>query len=161
MCTVQECVPQWWENNSSPRCWLGKLDVPHALSFVEDFARGLIVLGTHEQALGQVWHIPTAQALTGRQYIALASEAAGVQARALAVSGLLLRVLGLTNGVLRESVEMLYEFNEPYLIDGSKYTRAFDGLPTSHQEAMRRTVAWYRESAAPKASQQASEETKT
>jgi hypothetical protein len=55
---------------------------------------------------------------------------------------------------------MLYEFNEPYLIDGSKYTRAFDGLPTSHQEAMRRTVAWYRESAAPKASQQASEETK-
>src|SRR5579864_5889766 len=127
--------------------WLGKLDVPHALSFVEDFAHGLIVLGTHEEALGQVWHIPTPQALTGRQYIALASEAAGVPAKPLAVSALLLRVLGLTNPVLRESVELLYEFNEPYLIDGSKYTRAFDGLPTSHQEAMRRTVAWYRESA--------------
>jgi nucleoside-diphosphate-sugar epimerase len=140
--------------------WLGKLDVPHALSFVEDFARGLIALGTHEQTLGQVWHIPTAQALTGRQYIALASEAAGVPARALAVSGLLLRGLGLTNAILRESVEMLYEFNAPYLIDGSKYTRAFGGIPTSHQEAMRRTVAWYRELAAPKASQQASEETK-
>jgi nucleoside-diphosphate-sugar epimerase len=140
--------------------WLGKLDVPHATVFVEDFAHGLITLGTHEQALGQVWHIPTAPALTGRQYIAMASEAAGVQARALVASGLLLRVLGLTNAVLRESVEMLYEFNEPYLIDGSKYTRAFDGMPTSHQEAMRRTVAWYRESAAPKASQQASAETK-
>src|SRR6266487_3639788 len=140
--------------------WLGKLDVPHALVFVEDAARELIVLGTHEQALGQVWHIPTAQALTGRQYIALASEAAGVPAKALAVSGLLLRVLGLTNAVLRESVEMLYEFNEPYLVDGSKYTRAFDGLPTSHQEALRRTVAWYRESAAPKASQQAKDQTK-
>ena len=140
--------------------WLGKLDVPHALVFVEDFARGLIALGTHEQALGQVWHIPTAQALTGRQYIALASEVAGVQARALVGSGLLLRVLGLTNAILRESVEMLYEFNEPYLIDGSKYTRAFDGRPTSHQEAMRQTVAWYRNQAAPKASKQASEETK-
>src|SRR5215472_14829704 len=140
--------------------WLGKLDVPHALSFVEDAARGLIVLGTHEQALGQVWHLPTAQALTGRQYIALASEAAGVPAKPLAVPGLMLRVLGPTNPVLRESVEMLYEFNEPYLIDGSKYTRAFDGIPTSHQEAMRRTIAWYRESAAPKASKQASEETK-
>lgn len=140
--------------------WLGKLDVPHTLVFVEDFARGLITLGRHEQTLGQVWHIPTAPALTGRQYIILASEAAGVQARALALPGLLLRVLGLTNAVLRESVEMLYEFNEPYLIDGSKYSRAFDGTHTSHQEAMRRTVAWYRESAAPKASQQASEETK-
>jgi nucleoside-diphosphate-sugar epimerase len=129
--------------------WLGKLDVPHALLFVEDFARGLIALGMHELAWGQVWHMPTAPALTGRQYISLASEAAGVRARALAVSGLLLRVLGLTNAVLRESVEMLYEFNEPYLIDGAKYAHAFDGMPTPHQEAMRRTVAWYRESAAP------------
>ncbi len=83
--------------------WLGKLDVPHALSFVEDFARGLIVLGTHEEALGQVWHIPTAPALTGRQYIALAGEGAGVSVKPLAVSGLMLRVLGLTNPVLDES----------------------------------------------------------
>jgi nucleoside-diphosphate-sugar epimerase len=140
--------------------WLGKLDVPHALLFVEDFARGLMALGTHEQALGQVWHIPTAQALTGRQYIALASEAAGVQARALAVPGLLLRVLGLTNAVLRESVELLYEFNEPYLIDGSKYSRAFGGIPTPHQEAMRRTVAWYHRQGALPTTKQASEEMK-
>src|SRR5690242_3128187 len=60
--------------------WLGKLDVPHVLAFVEDTAHGLLVLGTHEDALGQAWHLPTAQALTGRQYIALASEAAGVPA---------------------------------------------------------------------------------
>jgi nucleoside-diphosphate-sugar epimerase len=131
--------------------WLGKLDVPHALSFVKDVAHGLLVLGTHEQALGQVWHLPVAQALTGRQYIALASEATGVQARPLSVPGPLLRVLGLTNPVLRESVEMLYEFNGPLLFDGSKYSRAFGGTPTSHQEAMRQTVVWYRESAASKA----------
>jgi nucleoside-diphosphate-sugar epimerase len=127
--------------------WLGKLDVPHALSFVEDVAHGLLVLGTHEQALGHVWHLPAAPALTRRQYIALAIETAGMQARPLAVPGLLLRVLGLTNPVLRESVELLYEFNGPLLFDGSKYSLAFGGTPTSHQKAMRQTVAWYRESA--------------
>jgi hypothetical protein len=83
-----------------------------------------------------------------------------VQARALVGSGLLLRILGLTNPVLRESVEMLYEFNEPYLIDGSKYTIAFGGIPTSHQEALRRTVAWYRKQSAPPATKKASEEMK-
>jgi len=140
--------------------WLGKLDVPHVLAFVEDTARGLLVLGTHEEALGQVWHLPTAQALTGRQYITLASEAAGVPAKALAVPGLLLRVLGLTNPDLRESVEMLYEFNEPLLFDGSKYTRAFGGIPTPHQEALRRTVVWYRKPGVPAATKQASEEMK-
>ncbi len=140
--------------------WLGKLDVPHVLAFVEDSARGLLVLGTHEEALGQVWHLPTAAALTGRQYIVLASEAAGVQARPLAVPGLLLRILGLTNPVLRESVEMLYEFNEPLLFDASKYSKAFGSLPTPHQEAMRRTVAWYQESAVPKTSKEAPDQTK-
>jgi nucleoside-diphosphate-sugar epimerase len=139
--------------------WLGKLDVPHAFSFVEDVAHGLITLGTHEQALGQVWHLPTAQALTGRQYIELASEAAGVRARPLALSGLMVRVLGLSSPAMHEVVELLYEFNEPYLFDGSKYTRAFGGSPTSHQEAMRRTVAWYREAAAPKTSRQVVEQT--
>lgn len=125
--------------------WLGKLDVPHALSYGEDFARGLITLGTHEQAWGQVWHIPAAPALTGRQFIALASEIAGVRARPQAASAAVLRLLGLTNPVLRESVEMLYEFTEPYLFDGSKYTSAFGGTPTPHREALQRTVAWYRE----------------
>ncbi|QBD79148.1 NAD-dependent epimerase/dehydratase family protein [Ktedonosporobacter rubrisoli] len=140
--------------------WLGKLDVPHAFSFVEDVARGLITLGTHEEALGQVWHLPTAPALTGRQYIALASEAAGVQARPLPVSGLLLRILGLTNLVLRESVEMLYAFNAPLLFDGSKYSRTFGETFTSHQEAMRRTVTWYRELATPRSVENAEERTK-
>jgi nucleoside-diphosphate-sugar epimerase len=139
--------------------WLGKLDVPHAFSFVEDVAHGLITLGTHEQALGQVWHLPTAQALTGRQYIAMVCEAAGVRARPLALSGLMVRVLGLSSPAMYEVVELLYEFNEPYLFDGSKYTRAFGGSPTSHQEAMRRTVAWYREAAAPKTSRQVVEQT--
>ncbi len=47
---------------------------------------------------------------------------------------------------------MLYEFNDPLLFDGSKYRDAFDGLLTPHQEVVRLTVSWYRESAAPKTS---------
>jgi nucleoside-diphosphate-sugar epimerase len=125
--------------------WLGKLDMPHALSYGEDFARGLITLGAHEQAWGQVWHIPAAPALTGREFIALAGEVAGMRARPLAASAVALRLLGLTNPVLHESVEMLYEFTGPYLFDGSKYTSAFGGTPTPHREALQRSVAWYRE----------------
>jgi nucleoside-diphosphate-sugar epimerase len=125
--------------------WLGKLDLPHALAYVDDFAHGLITLGTREQALGQVWHIPVAEALTGRQFITLASELAGVPARPLATPALLLSVVGLTNPVVRESVEMLYEFTEPYLFDWSKYRSAFGGEPTPHREALQPTVTWYRQ----------------
>jgi nucleoside-diphosphate-sugar epimerase len=125
--------------------WLGRLDMPHAMTFVDDFARVLIMLGMREEALGQVWHVPTAAPLTGREYITLAAEEAGVAARPVAIPAAMLRLLGLFNPVVRELGEMLYEFNAPYLIDGSKYLRAFGSTPTPHREGLRRTIAWYRE----------------
>src|SRR5262249_18376633 len=103
--------------------WLGKLDPPPARAVLADFLPGLLVLGAQDQAVGQVWHIPTAPPLTGREFIGKASEAAGVPPRPFAVPGLVLRLLGLTNPVLRESVEMLYEFDAPFLVDSSKFTR--------------------------------------
>jgi nucleoside-diphosphate-sugar epimerase len=125
--------------------WLGKLDQPHAMTVVDDFARVLFTLGSRDEALGQVWHVPAADALTGRQYIELAAEAAGVTARPMVLSAGLVRVLGLFNPMLRELGEMLYEFNAPYLIDGSKYLRAFGGMPTPHVQATRQAVTWSRE----------------
>jgi nucleoside-diphosphate-sugar epimerase len=127
-----------------PVAWLGRLDQPHAMTFVDDFARVLITLGTHEEALGQVWHTPTADPLTGREYITLAAAQAGVAARPRAIPAALVRVAGLFNPVMREVGEMLYGFNAPYLIDASKYLAAFGGTPTPHREGLRQTVAWYR-----------------
>ena len=127
--------------------WLGKLDQPHAMTFVDDFARRLIVLGAQDDALGQVWHIPVAEPLTGLQYITLASEVAGIPARPTTLSAGMLRLVGVFNPIVRELGEMMYEFNGPYLIDGSKYMHKFGGTPTPHREAMQYTVAWYQERA--------------
>jgi nucleoside-diphosphate-sugar epimerase len=125
--------------------WLGSLDQAHAMTYVDDFALVLVTLGTHAEALGRVWHVPTAEPpLTGRGYIALAAEEAGVAARPLAVPASMVRLLGLFDPVLRELGELLYEFNAPYLIDASTYLGAFGGTPTPHREGLQRTVAWYR-----------------
>lgn len=125
--------------------WLGPLDIPHAMTFVDDFAAGLLTLGENEKSLGQAWHIPAAEPLTGRQYIDIASELAGVPSKPAVPPQLLLQALGIFNPTIRELVEMLYEYKEPYLIDGSKYLAAFGGSPTPHQDALRQTVAWYKQ----------------
>jgi nucleoside-diphosphate-sugar epimerase len=124
--------------------WLVSLDAPHALAYLGDFAHGLATLGEREEALGQAWHIPAAEALTGRQFIALAAEVAGVPPKMAVVSPLMLRVLGLFAPPLREMVEMAYEFAAPYLLDGAKLTRAFGFAPTPHRAALAETIAWYR-----------------
>jgi nucleoside-diphosphate-sugar epimerase len=127
-----------------PVQWLGKLDVPHSLSYLADFASGLVTLGERDEALGQAWHIPAAAPLTGRQFIALAATQAGVPPSMAPVPPLMLRMAGLFSPLIRETVEMHYEFLAPFIMDGSKYTRAFGFTPTPHAEALRQTIAWYR-----------------
>jgi nucleoside-diphosphate-sugar epimerase len=124
--------------------WTGKLDVPHALAFVTDFGRGLVLLGEHDEALGQAWHVPHAEALTARKFISLAAAVAGVPPKMAGVSPLMLRTLGVFSPVIREVAEMSYEFEGPYLVDGSKFTRAFGFTPTPHRQALTETIAWYR-----------------
>ncbi len=99
--------------------------------------------------MGQVWHIPTAEPLTAAQYVALAAAEAGVPARVTGISPLMLRVVSLFTPAVREMVEMQYEFMEPYVVDGSRYARAFPDAPapTGHREAFRATVTWYQERA--------------
>jgi nucleoside-diphosphate-sugar epimerase len=127
--------------------WLGRTDMPHSITYLDDFARGLVTLGTHEDAWGQVWHVPTAAPLTGAQYAALAAKEAGVPVRISRVSPLMLRLGGFFSPLLRETVEMQFEFQQPYILDDAKYIRAFGGEPTPYDEAFRQTIAWFREQA--------------
>lgn len=124
--------------------WLGRLDMPHSFSYIDDFGRGLVTLGAYEQALGQAWHIPAAEPLTGEQFLALFFEEAGIKGKVIRVTPLMLRVVGLFNPLAREVIEMAYEFEELYIMDGSKFTRAFGDAPTPHREAVHETVAWFK-----------------
>jgi nucleoside-diphosphate-sugar epimerase len=45
----------------------------------------------------------------------------------------------------RETVEMLYEFEQPFVVDGSRFSDAFGLTPTPLVEALHRTLAWYRD----------------
>jgi hypothetical protein len=57
----------------------------------------------------------------------------------------MLQALGLFNPLLREVAEMAYQFEQPFIMDGSKFTRAFGGAPTPLPEAIAATVAWFRQ----------------
>jgi nucleoside-diphosphate-sugar epimerase len=125
--------------------WLGSLDQPHTLNYLEDMGRALVTLGERDAADGQVWHLPAAEPLTGRQFLALAFEAAGHAPRIGVASRPMLRIAGLFNPLVRELKETLYQFERPFVSDASKFQRAFGHFdPTPHREAVLRTVEWFR-----------------
>lgn len=122
----------------------GDPDLPHTYTYVEDIGRALVTLGEHDRAVGQVWHIPSPETVSTRQFIERIAIAAGTRVRVQRVPDLILRGAGLFNPVVRELVEMLYEFEQPFVVDHRKFTSAFGEQVTPLDAAVSRTVAWYR-----------------
>ena len=52
-------------------------DQLHTYTFIGDFGRALAVLGERDEALGEVWHVPSAPTVTTRQFVELIAEQAG------------------------------------------------------------------------------------
>ncbi|HEY9856110.1 MAG TPA: NAD-dependent epimerase/dehydratase family protein [Stenomitos sp.] len=127
-----------------PAEMVGDLDLPHTWTYLEDFARALIVLGERDEALGQIWHVPSAPTLTTRQFLQEVFTQLGLSPNVRVTPSWLIRTLGMVVPLLREVSEMLYEFEKPYVVDHGKYERAFGNAATPHHEAIRRTLVWYR-----------------
>lgn len=123
---------------------LGNPDLPHTYSYIRDFAASLILLAGHDAAFGQAWHIPNAPTLTTRQMIDLIGAEIGQPVKLRAAGRWLLSLLALFSPQLREMKEMAYEFEEPYIVDSSRFVAAFGDNATPHAQAIRETVAWYR-----------------
>lgn len=121
--------------------WIGSLDAPHTLNYLPDVAWGLVTLGERPEALGQVWHIPAAEPLTGRQMITMVAEELERRPRMSTISKPMMMLAGLFNPQIREALEVYYQFAKPFVMDASKFKDAFGSRVTPHREALHKTVA--------------------
>jgi nucleoside-diphosphate-sugar epimerase len=123
---------------------LGDPDRLHSFTFIDDFASALAVLGEREQALGRAWHVPTAQALTHRAFIERVYRLAGTEPKLRAVPRAMVSLLAVVDPTLREVKEMLYQFEEDFVVDSSRFTETFGLAPTPLDDAIGSTLTWYR-----------------
>ncbi len=122
----------------------GNLEAKHSYTYIDDVGKVLVILGERDEALGQAWHVPNAEATTTRQFINLIFEELKQPARMGAVSKTMLRLVGLFMPGAREIVEMMYEFEKDFVVDSSKFAATFGLQATPYREGIRQTVAWYR-----------------
>jgi nucleoside-diphosphate-sugar epimerase len=128
-----------------PAQLIGRTDLPHTHTYVKDFGRALVVLGEREEADGKAWHVPNDQpSMTQGELVRLFAEEAGVEPRMSSMGKLMMSIGGLFIPEAKESVEMMYEFEKPFVIDSSKFEKTFGMKATPIREAIRETVAWYK-----------------
>jgi nucleoside-diphosphate-sugar epimerase len=130
---------------------LGDPDQPHTYTYIPDIGEGLGVLGEHPDAAGQVWHLPNdPHTDTTRQLCQLVFQLAGTApGRVRQLPPMLLRVVAIANPIVRELLEMQYQFAEPFIVDSTKITALLDVHATPVEQALADTLASYRPTTAP------------
>jgi nucleoside-diphosphate-sugar epimerase len=132
-----------------PAQLLGDPDVPHTVTYIEDFARALVTLGERDEALGQMWHVPSPETVTLRRFVQMVFESAGQPPRLRAAPRWGIALAALLNPTLRAVREQLYQSEHPWVVDSSKFERAFGWTAMPLQDAVAATVAWFRNEARP------------
>jgi nucleoside-diphosphate-sugar epimerase len=119
--------------------WLFDAHQPHSMTYTPDIARALTTLGTDPRAIGRSWHLPTAPALSGADYIAIATGSARPKFSTLSVSTV--AIAAMFSADARESLELRYQSTRPYLFDSSSFETTFGLLPTPYQEGIPTSLA--------------------
>ncbi len=121
---------------------LGRTDQPHTFSYVPDFGKLLATLGTRDEALGQIWFTPSPAAVTQKELVRLMEAELGHPVKVLVAGKTMMSFLGLFNPMMRETVEMMYEWTGPFVVDTSKAEKAFGWKGTPLKQAVKETLAW-------------------
>ena len=124
---------------------LGNVDLPHTFSYIGDFAKALVKLGSSEAAYGEAWHTPSAPTVSTREMVGLIEAELGQKVNFRLAGKMMISMLGLFSPMIKETKEMLYTWEEPYVVDHSKYEKAFGSDTTSHAQAIKQTIAWFKD----------------
>src|SRR6266498_4043589 len=112
--------------NSKSAQLIGNIDVPHTHTYIPDFGKALVILGEQTKADGQVWHIPNdTPRITQREMVMMIAKEAGVEPKMSAMGKLMMWTGGLFIPEAKETLEMMYEFDKPFIVDSSKFEKTF------------------------------------
>ena len=120
---------------------LGNPDLPHSWTYTEDMAHALVQLASDEKAYGRAWHAPVTHR-TQREALTDFARLAGVPLPTIApVPQWMLAGLGMFNPDIREIRNVLYQVDNPYMVDDTAIRTTFELTPTTWDDVVRATLA--------------------
>ncbi|NJN31025.1 MAG: NAD-dependent epimerase/dehydratase family protein [Synechococcales cyanobacterium RM1_1_8] len=126
----------------------GSATMPHSFAYIEDVGQAAALLGTRPEALGNnVWITPHAPAVTQGEMVETACQILGIQPQMTVISPTMMRLAGIFIPEARASIEMMYEFTQPFEVRSNRMSKVFSLQPTAIQTGLERTISWYREQA--------------
>lgn len=121
--------------------WLGSLKHKHSFTYTPDAGKATALLGNSYDAFGHVWHLPTAsEPPTGQEWIDMVANELGVEPKVQVANKFMVRILGLFMPIMRELVEMMYQYESDYVFDSSRFEQKFKLSPTPYADGVKEIV---------------------
>ena len=121
--------------------WMGSANFKHSFTFTPDAGKATAILGNAEDAYNQVWHLPTASnPMTGKEWIESIAKELGAKPQYQVAPKFLVRIMGLFMPIMKEMVEMIYQYDRDYVFNSSKFENRFDFKPTPYLEGIRKII---------------------
>lgn len=119
----------------------GNIDKIHTYTYTPDAAKATAILGNTADAYNQEWHVSTThEKLTNRQWIELIAKELHITPSVQVVPKFMIQALGLFVPIMREFPEMLYQYEQDYVFDSSKFEKRFGITAVAPEEGVRRLV---------------------
>jgi len=126
---------------------LGKLDVLHSYTFLGDFGEALVLAGLDSKSHQRSWICPNSPATSTRTVAQIFTKnwpvALSKNVKFSSIPKFALSLIGLFDPVVRELKEMLYQKEEPYVVEGSDFEKAFGLKATPLEMGVMKTLEWY------------------
>lgn len=124
---------------------IGNPDLPHTLTFIADFAEAMLRLGAAEDAHGRAWHVPNPPTESIRAFAERVARVAEVAPQRLQVAPYFaMRLAALVAPPVKAVLQVRYQTVRPWVVEHGAYAARFGDHATAWDEAVARTVAWYR-----------------
>lgn len=122
--------------------WLGNSRLRHSFTYTPDAGKATAILGNTPDAYNQVWHLPTpSQPPTGQQWVEAFARELNTKPNFMTVPKLMVQAMGIFMPIMKEIAEMMYQYNQEYVFDSSKFEKRFDFKPTPYADGIKEIVA--------------------
>lgn len=133
-----------------PRALKGKtayspfpVDAVHTYHYIPDVAAGLAALGCADaDVYGRPWMLPCLAPGNLRDLVLRLSDTLKRPINVSQVPRLFVKAAALAMPLMREIDEMLYQWDEPFVVDDRRFRGRFHVAPADPLEAAARTVEW-------------------
>jgi nucleoside-diphosphate-sugar epimerase len=116
--------------------WFIDANKKHSLTLVADAAKAIALLGNTNSAYNQVWHLSTDKAYTANELVQKISFIMDKPAQLQVASRKSLSILKWFIPAVKESMELLYQFENDYVFNSSKFQNTFGIKPTPIQKGL-------------------------